>query len=976
MLRIRAGFRKNTHKTVAVLIWPPQASRRSIAVWQRTFVTFVLVAVSPLLAQKRPLNQNDYDGWKHIQNQQLSNDGRYLAYAIFPQQGDGEVVVRDLKTGKEFQRQVGELPQAPPPNFAVPQIEDTPPAPPGLAIKFTADSSAVVFSTFPKRDEMEAAKRAKAKPEAMPKGDVVIMKLPSGEVFRATSVKDFELPTKATGYVAYLQLPAPPKSAPPEPANASAPKAKKIETGDLILHNLSSGADRKFAMVSEYSLTNDGKLLLFATADKDSGGVFAAAVDEASAPKSLLSGKGRYEKLAWDEDQKRVAFLSDRDDAAAAMPEYKLYTWDREASAASEIAAAHSRGVPEHWIISEKAPLSLSKGGTHIFFGTSPKPAPVPAPDKTPADEKVSVDLWSWRDDYIQPMQKVRANVERNRSYRAAYDVETGKLTQLADLSMPEAMPSEDGKYALGFDDRPYRREQEYAERLEDVYITDTSTGARKLAVPKDSGRMAWSPDSRHAIFYNGKDWLMLSAPDGAIVNLTAKLDVSFGREDYDSPSNPTSYGLGGWTKDGRSVLIYDRYDIWRIAPDGGSAVKLTNGRKEHMIYRVVHFNYGDPEDRWINAAQPMLLRAESDDTHDSGFYRVSLDGQAAPEKLLFGPKNFAPAIKARDAEVYVTAASRFNEFPDLLVTDRAFHDLQKVTNLSSQMAEISWGTAELIQYRNADGLPLKAILYKPENFDPHKKYPMLVYLYERLTQNVNNFIEPRPSNVISPTYYVSNGYLVLEPDIAYKIGYPGQSALDCVLPAVQETVDKGFVDERHIGIQGHSWGGYQIAYMVTQTNRFRAAAPGAPVANMISAYDGIRWGPGIPRQFQYERTQSRIGGSLWQYPMRYIENSPIFMVDRVQTPLLMIHNDADDAVPWYQGIEFYLALRRLDKEVYFFSYNGEPHNLRRRANQKDYTVRMQQFFDYYLKDAPKPAWMDTGIPFIEKQPVSLTDSQ
>jgi dipeptidyl aminopeptidase/acylaminoacyl peptidase len=206
-------------------------------------------------------------------------------------------------------------------------------------------------------------------------------------------------------------------------------------------------------------------------------------------------------------------------------------------------------------------------------------------------------------------------------------------------------------------------------------------------------------------------------------------------------------------------------------------------------------------------------------------------------------------------------------------------------------------------------------------------------------------------------------------------VGYPGQSALDCVLPAVQEVVDRGFVNEKAIGIQGHSWGGYQIAYMVTRTNRFRAAAPGAPVANMISAYDGIRWGPGLPRQFQYERTQSRIGGTIWEYPLRYIENSPIFMADRVATPLLMIHNDADDAVPWYQGIEYYLALRRLNKEVYLFSYNGEPHNLRRRANQKDYTVRLQQFFDYYLKSAPKPDWMEHGIPFIDKGGVTATDS-
>jgi len=931
-----------------------------------------LLCLSPLWAQKRPLNHNDYDSWKHIQNQQLSNDGRYLAYAVFPQEGDGELIVRDLKTGKEFKQPIGELPPPPPPNYALPQTEDAPPTAPGITLKFTPDSSAVITTTFAKHDETEAAKRAKPKPAEMPQGDLLIIKLPAGEVFRAPSVKSFQIPKDAAGFVAYCQTsktdsPKPPEA---EASSAASPKPKKIVTGDLVLRNIDSGVERKFPAVSEYTLTNDGKLLVFATFAKqpEASGVFEIPVGDSATPRALLSGKGKYEKLTWDEQQVRLAFVSDRDDTAATAPEFKLYSWDRQGAAAAEVASSKMPGLPANWVVSETAPITLPKGGSRIFFGTSPKPAPPKPPDSTPAEEKVSVDLWSWRDDYIQPMQKVRAEVERSRSYRASFDVADGKFTQLADLSMPEATPSEDGRYALGFDDRAYRREQEYDERYEDVYITDTASGARKLALKKNAYRVTWSPDSKFAVFYNGKDWLTLAAPDAAIVNLTAKLSVSFGHEEFDMPTRPLAYGLAGWTSDGRYVLIYDRFDIWRIAPDGSSAVRLTDGRKDHLAFRVVRFNYGDPGDRWIDPAKPLLLRAENDDTHDSGFFSALVDGSVAPTKLAFYAKNFATPIKARNAEVYVTSTSTFSEFPDLVVTDSSFEKFEKVSNANPQMGSISWGTAELIHYRNTDGVPLQGILYKPENFDPNKKYPMLVYLYERLTQGVHNYIEPRPGHTINPSYYVSNGYLVLEPDIAYKIGYPGQSALGCVLPAMQAVVDLGFVDENAIGIQGHSWGGYQIAYMVTQTNRFRAAAPGAPVADMISAYDGIRWGPGLPRQFQYEHTQSRIGGTLWEYPMRYIENSPIFMVDRVKTPLLMIHNDADDAVPWYQGIEFYLALRRLEKEVYLFTYNGEPHGLRRRPNQKDYAIRLQQFFDYYLKGAPKPQWMETGIPFIEKQ--------
>jgi dipeptidyl aminopeptidase/acylaminoacyl peptidase len=489
------------------------------------------------------------------------------------------------------------------------------------------------------------------------------------------------------------------------------------------------------------------------------------------------------------------------------------------------------------------------------------------------------------------------------------------------------------------------------------------------VVAPKHSGHLTWSSDSRHTIFFDGKDWIAIPAPGGESVNLTSKLGVKFGREEYDAAGRPPAYGLAGWTRNGEYVLLYDRYDIWRCRPDGSSCGNLTEGagRKEHIVFRLVRIGSDDPAARWIDSSEPLLLRAENDDTHDSGFFRVSWNG-SLPEKLVMEAKNFTPPAKARNADVYLTTASTFRDYPDLLVTDHTFREFRKVSDADPQLAGLSWGSAEMIHYSNADGMPLQAILYKPENFDPSKKYPLLVYIYERLSQGIHNFIEPRPFHSINVSYYVSNGYLVLEPDIVYNVGYPGQSALNCVLPAIQAVINKGGVDEKAIGIQGHSWGGYQVAYMVTRTNRFRAAAAGAPVADMISAYDGIRWGPGLPRQFQYERTQSRIGGSLWEYPLRYIENSPVFMTDRIATPLLLLHNDADDAVPWSQGIEFYLALRRLNKEAYMFSYNGEFHALRRRPDQKDYTIRLQQFFDHFLKGGPKPDWMKHGIPYIDKR--------
>ncbi len=484
---------------------------------------------------------------------------------------------------------------------------------------------------------------------------------------------------------------------------------------------------------------------------------------------------------------------------------------------------------------------------------------------------------------------------------------------------------------------------------------------------------MTWSPGGRYLLGFNGKDWETISVPNGKVVNLTAGLPVKFWNEEADTPGTPAAYGFAGWTRDGKFVLLYDEYDVWRIAPDGTAAKNVTGGygRRHDLRLRYVRLET-DPRERWIDPAKPLLLHAESLKTWNTGFFRVSVEG-GEPKQLLLANKYFTLPVKARDADVYMLTGQSFTEFPDLVTTDGAFRELRKASDANPQQAGINWGTSEIVAFQNADGVPLTAALYKPENFDPHKKYPLMVYIYEKLTDRVNRYVEPRPGHSINITYYVSNGYLVLTPDIVYTVGYPGQSALKCVLPAIQAVVDKGIVDENAIGIQGHSWGGYQIAYMVTQTKRFRAVAAGAPVADMISAYDGIRWGTGLPRQFQYERTQSRIGGSIWQYPTRFIENSPIFWADRVQTPVMLLHNDADDAVPWYQGIEFYLALRRLGKEVYLFVYNGEPHGLRRRADQKDYTIRLQQYFDHYLKGAPAPPWMVKGVPYIEKDKTALS---
>jgi dienelactone hydrolase len=970
-------------------------------------------------AGKRPLTHQDYDGWRSIQGQQLSPGGNFLAYFLVPQQGDSELVLRNLDTGAEWRHPAGSRAVA----------GDLPAKGKGAAVAtagarrlaFTADSGTLLFLVSPPKEETDAAKKAKKKAEEMPKGGLAVRHLATSKFVILPGAKGFQTPERQGRYVAYFM------GSQPEPTaggmgkgggkkgggkkgGGAAPEPKKPAFGsDLILRDLGDGKERTYHDVLEYSFSKDGKTLLFTISSKnaEANGVFAVDPEADEPPQPLIRGRGKYSKLTWDEQQTQLAFLGD--DGTPDRPQSKVYHWQRpkgitarqRVPAATLLAAAGTAGAPggaAWWTalpgvpqvplagavelvststpnfprdmqVSDKAALTFSDDGQRLFLSVAFPPPSEKTDKDVPAEDKVVVELWHYKDDFIQPMQKVRAPQQKNRSFRAVYHFPEKRFVPLADAAIEQVVPTKDGRWALGIDDRPYRLLVGVESgSANDVFLVNTLDGSRLPILKKQSGIPSWSPGGRFAVFYDGRDWISLSVADGKMVNLTDKLGVRFGAEEFDAPSTPPPYGIAGWTADDKDVLIYDHYDVWQVAPDGSGGRNLTQGvgRKEKIQFRHVRL---DPREKAINPAAPLLLRAESLVTRDSGFYHARFDGAEPPRKLFMAARRFNPPVKARDADVFLLTASTFYDFPDLLVCGRNLSLLRKVSDANPQKAGLLWGKAELIAYKNADGVPLQGILIKPEDFDPNRKYPMIVYIYEKLSQNLHQFVNPAPGTSINAAYYASNGYLVLMPDIVYTVGQPGQSALKCVLPAIQAVVDRGFVDDKAVGIQGHSWGGYQIAYMITQTHRFKAVAAGAPVSNMTSAYDGIRWGTGLPRQFQYERTQSRIGGSLWEYPTRFIENSPVFQADRVKTPLLMLHNDQDDAVPWYQGIEYYLALRRLGKEVYLFNYVGELHGLRKRANQRDYTVRMQQFFDHYLRGAPRPAWMEYGIPYRQRQP-------
>lgn len=970
----------------------------------------LLLGLATVVAQPaapRPLAHSDYDTWRSIGAPQLSRDGHWLAYSFMPLDADGDVIVRELATGRDWRIPVGTLP----PPAAAPGEEtpnpEAPPTPRTVRIVLTSDSRYLIANTHPLKADLLAARQAKKKPEEMPKDGLTIVNLATGAITTVADVKSFAVPAKGGAWLAYLKGAKPeekkpgeakPEEKPAEPEQEDAASDQqrggarggagrggatpaagaagvKVYGTELVLRDLAAGQERTFANVVAYSFARDGQNLLYTVSSKTEieNGAYAVTPADPAAPVALLAGKGKYALLTWDREQTQVALVSDRDDSAAKAPRAKLYLWPRGAKTAIETISSATPGFPADLAVSDKAAPAFSRDGKKLYVAAGAPPKPPRTPADAPAEEeRVTADVWRWNDDFVQPIQKVRANQERNRSYRGIFDLATKRYTQLADATLAQVSLSDDGTHALGQDDRAYRRMSDYDGRYADAYLVDATTGARREVLKQFRGTPPqWSPDGKWAAYYVDKHWHVLDTASGATRNLTAKLKPALWNEQHDSPSPPPAYGAAGWTKDSASFLVYDRYDVWQLFADGRGPKNLTAGfgRSNQTALRVQRIEPVDEDDdeRGFDPAKPLVLRGESEATRATGFFRTTFVATTAPERLVWGDKSYRYLGRAQAADVLLVAAARFDEFPDVHVTDSSFAKLTKATDGGAQLAKFAWGSSELIAFRSTDRVPLQAALYKPANFDPKKKYPLIVYIYERLSQGVHNFVNPTPGTSINFSFYVSNGYLILTPDIAYKMGEPGQSALRCVLPAIDAVVKLGFVDEKAIGIQGHSWGGYQIAYLVTQTNRFAAAEAGAPVGNMTSAYSGIRWGSGMPRQFQYEQTQSRIGQKLTDAPQTYLDNSPIFQIAKVQTPLLILANDQDDAVPWYQGIELFLALRRHDKPAWLFNYNGEFHGLRRRADQRDWAQRMHQFFDHYLKGSPAPEWMEKGIPYIDR---------
>lgn len=951
-------------------------------------------------AQKKPLDHSVYDGWQTVAERSISNNGKYVAYTVTPQEGDGTLVIQ--ATDKSFKKEF----------------------PRGANAVITPDNRFVIFRLKPFFKDVREARIKKKRPDEMPRDTLVIFEFGKDSLIRVPRIKSFKVPEKGTGqWVAYLMekaLPAPPKvAAKPDSLTqlsnlekmadslvrvsdslrkraeearskglASLQPAKKegkapskpedpVEEGtELVLKNLYTGEEKKYSLVSDFNFSEKGNVLMVETTRKNNDSLTRATVLWTALPggktDTVMRKFNDARNFSFDKEGTQLAFTAERDSVAKALVKFhKLWYYKAGYDSARLRADRNTPGVAKGLTVSDAQSPYFSKDGRKLFFGLMPIRKPK---DTTLVDfETARLDIWNYKDDYLQPQQLVSLGADLRKSYLAVVNgPDAGNIVQLGAEDAENIFPVSEGNadYVLAFSSKGNRVASQWQGfSYYNAFLVSTADGARKTIINKKRGGFSASPSAKFIAWYDPekKNYYAYEVATGQTRDLTSKIASHFWDDEDDHPDAPNGFGIAKWLENDEAVLIYDRYDIWQIDPTGNAApVNVTNGygKKNKTELRILDT---DREERFLKKDGQLLFEAFNRTNKYGGYFTKKLDVYGDPVQLYMGPYGLVFSAKAKEAEMYMLGMMDIKEPMNLNVSS----DLKTFTKLSDinpQQKDYNWLTVELMKWKMFDGKESEGLLFKPENFDPKKKYPVIFYFYERDADNLYNYRAPAPSaSTVNIPYFVSNGYLVFDPNIWYKNGQPGESAYNSVVSAAKMLAKLPFVDSTKMAIQGQSWGGYQVAYLVTRTNMFAAAGAGAPVANMTSAYGGIRWGSGLNRQFQYERSQSRIGATLWQKPDLYIKNSPLFAANKVNTPLLIMHNDADGAVPWYQGIEYFTALRRLGKQVWMLQYNGEDHNLVERKNRKDLSIRLAQFFDHFLKGAPAAKWISEGVPATEK---------
>ncbi len=907
----------------------------------------------------RPIGFLDILDWKSISSNAISSDGQWFGYRLSPIAGDGEVIIRQTRGTKEYKFPAGESRMG--------------------QVAFSDDARFAAFMTYPTAKESKALR--KDRKTIYTKANV--LNLATGEKAEYDRIRNFAFSGENPAWLALSK-------APPE---SQARERERWSGSDLILRELATGKELTFGNVSEFAFDKKGRWMAFIidAMGLTGNGLQLRTMDN-GAVLSLDNDKANYRSLTWTEKGEALACLKGKEDKAYEDKMHSIVGFKGFDAAGSDAAAGlvkvaydpkDDKSFPQGMTISPNRPPQWTEDFEALLFGirepkkkqegatpaTAPDAAAPGGPATPPAGTATDEDmpdlvLWHYLDKRLQSQQQVQATSDQNFSYLSEFRVKDRKFIRLATEEVRQVQTSPKALFALGQDNRSYELDSNLDGRsYRDVYVIDMKTGERNLALKKQQYSYSISTDGTHFLYYNDGVFYAWDMTTGKSYPVTKDVPANFVNEDDDhNVKNPPDQFLG-WAKDGQSVFLNDGYDIWNVPVHGGRGVNLTvNGRKDQIRYRSL--NSLDPEDRGIDLSKPQYVSMYGEWTKKAGIGLLE-KGKTGISPLLWDDAGFGGPMKARKADVCFYTRDTNNEYPNYYVTDAQLKNGQRLTEANPQQKDFFWSSGVmLLDYKSAKGDKLQAALFLPANYEKGKQYPTIVYYYEKSSQGLNRYTSPS-ANGFNKSVYTSNGYAVLMPDITYKVNDPGMSAVWCVLPAIDAAVAAGVVDRAKIGLHGHSWGGYQTAFLVTQAD-FAAAVAGAPLTNMISMYSSIYFNTGGANQAIFESSQGRFLGGYWDNLEAYQRNSPVYWATRVKTPLIILHNDKDGAVDWNQGIEYYNTLRRLKKPVIMLEYPGENHGLAKAANQRDYTVRMKEFFDHYLMGKPAPPWMVEGIPYLK----------
>ncbi len=906
---------------------------------QICFFTAILIlfANAGMAQQQRAMTLEDVMNFHHIHTPSslINQDGSWVGYEASPDRGDGYGVIVSADGETEIEVERGKHP------------------------RFSAKGRWALFTQHPPFKETEGKS-----PDERPDNNAVLIDTNDGAMttFEDVRKSDFS-ESRDLLFVHHV--------AEQDTAFTDEENEKLEEAGTrLMIRDLESQTERFLTFVDAWSVDSMATTLVYVlkdTVDRHNG-LYALSLDDISGEPYVLDtlGNAKFDRFTWYEETSQLAYMRAEDLEEDTLETAALHLW--EGIDDEPVRHLTQDDAPEGYFLPFDNRLEWNHNGERLFFGLRPDRFAASPDDDNGYESEIdslqqtaAVDVWHGGDPNIKTREKELWSSLKRQNLMSVYHVSDENMVWLADEELDNVRTAKTGDHVIATTNKLYEKRITWEGWFMDLYVINLVSGERTLVFEEHQGFRSLSPDGRHVLYYDDKHWHVYDVSTGEHTNLTHDIDVPFYSETHDRPSDVPGYRIAGWLDDGVSALIYDRFDIWRADLTTGEMQNITDsrGRDTETVLRIRKLD----DEPHFAADEEVYLEGFNDNNKERAIYTTRLD-QPGVEPLFDTDQNLRLRDLSADGTSILYTRESQDVYPDLWVTDLRFQDRTKVSNLQQQLEAFNWGQAELIEYTSTDGEPLQGIVIKPGDYDPSKTYPVFVYFYAKFSQRLHNFNQTVINHRPGFGYYASNDYVVFLPDIHFIEGRPGMSAVKSLAPAVQKIIDMGIADPDAIGLHGHSWSGYQTAYVVTQTDLFAAAIAGAPVSNMTSAYSGIRWGSGLARQFQYETGQSRIGSSLFNKRYLYIENSPVFYAHEINTPMLIMHGDDDGAVPWEQSIEMYLAMRRAGKDVVFLQYRDEPHHLREYSNKVDYTIRMKEYFDHYLKDLEAPAWIEEGVPY------------